>query len=922
MKVLGTPVGTNYFLVELQVETGFLSITYSNRMYILSFDIRLDAWQHIAFVFHETEDRLVGYVNGFVQSVTKQGPVRVGPLAQFPDGSLFVGGRGDLPDTRNIFFEGDLAQIELHSDTKLLQFIEHHANFEASCQATSSSLLVCYTFEEKNYVALDHSANGNHVTLFGADFSESMDISTILGYTFASTANAIRLEFSPSSNESSANFRFVYEAKTCPTNCGTKGSCVRGICECQPGWTGDQCDLATYSCDAISLIEGSSGVLSLEKKELALSSKMWFPPRTNAKGYPPLNCTWQIMASRALVTFKISDIALEHAEDNLRIQDGLKVYTAHHDGLEYNLPANLALDLAKFKTREAFTYENIVFNTIAEKSMIATLSIAKAAADCEIKYHKFNFERHSACEDGTAVGLDKQKAINLAKTWWYELSDSAYSSNIVPTALFFNSFDSSDASISMNYNEVDLDGASTPQFPLQFIFKKKTTDGQRCKDATPLGLDIASINSIVNNVWPITGYSSQGMSEPFEAQQLVYLLPNVNLEAPDAAGLTIDEPRTIPYAGEFANVLGSSKGMTIIADVTPILTNERQVLLLQATDSDYGGMILSLSKENQKKGQWIFGKLYENEKAGAQNPTSISKKRIRIAITLVNGIIAYYKDGKLLGRTDSAKCPSSQNSHDYCPAGIASFPQNQLLNIGGPISSSYMLAKWAGKIHSIKMFDFVLSASEIAYSLFPETAEILPFSAQNAFVNTVDSTTAEVSIMHTFTVVVNDISIQSLLRQKFSFVKAGCKAPSDTTKADIISILNDAVAFPTTPSEEDIIINAFSTRKLAVSVKDDGTYRQVHLSRRATYDHGLDDEILVELISQTFREFELAEIYVNTQDANKAKVSVSLLDHAMISHGYVLHLNNDVNDGWILDTEKSSAIAAPKEDPDTRGTIS
>ena len=278
----------NPFNIELDPDTGYVSVNYNGRTHSINEDFRQDEWIHLGLVLDETTSQLRAYVNSVRKPVSASGDVI--PQLSVPLGVFYVGGTHQLPDDSYIYFKGSLRQIQLFSEMKSIFEIEATMERTATCQPNDPSLILCYEFDAPTFKAQDRSANENRAVFFGGKYEDPIYASNISAITFASESNGLRLKFFPSSPTSIAHFRFLYEGATCPTMCENDGECVRGRCECAPGFTGDSCAETVHQCDSSLLVPGGTGSITIPHGSMALPRRNWFPRTNDFLGYPPLNC--------------------------------------------------------------------------------------------------------------------------------------------------------------------------------------------------------------------------------------------------------------------------------------------------------------------------------------------------------------------------------------------------------------------------------------------------------------------------------------------------------------------------------------------------------------------------------------------------------------------------------------------------------
>ena len=169
MKVMGTSRETP-FNIELDPDTGFVSINYNDRVYLINEDVRQDEWIHLAMVLDARNHQLHGYVDGLRKPVSTSDDVG---NAGVPPGVFYIGGTHQLPDDSYVFFKGSLRQIQLFSEMKSIFDIEDTIERTTTCQPNDPSLILCYEFDTTDFKAHDRSANENRAVFFGGKYENS-----------------------------------------------------------------------------------------------------------------------------------------------------------------------------------------------------------------------------------------------------------------------------------------------------------------------------------------------------------------------------------------------------------------------------------------------------------------------------------------------------------------------------------------------------------------------------------------------------------------------------------------------------------------------------------------------------------------------------------------------------------------------------
>ena len=881
---------THPFNVELDPDTGFLSVNFAGRVYVMSQDVRTGEWLHVAFVLDQINAQVYGYINGVRKAITATGPIK---SLTAPSGVFFLGGSHKLPDDSYIYFNGHLRQIQLFSTMKTVFDIEQVIAGTSPCMQNDGALILCYEFDSPSFTATDKSTNENNAVFFGGSYLDPIQTTNVTAITFASEHKSLRLKFFPSSDNSTAHFRFFYEGAVCPGTCQYGGECIRGKCRCASGYTGTTCADKVYECGATILVPGGSGSINVPEGARALPSRNWFPVTDSFLGYPPVNCTWIIKQSRATIKLTIEDPSLSEG-DQIRIIDGEETYQVHHDGLlQYDLSAIEAISLAQFYSRGAFSYDSAVINAMATETSTVTMRVAKEYTNCRKDYHKYAFRRGQTCKDATDFGLTKTRAGELAELWWWEESEMAYASSISPQRLYFNEFDATDVKVTMTYMETDLEGTETTPYPQQFHFIKDMADRLQCKATDDVGLSKSDIAAVVNSGWPTATYDRRGRLRHYVRMPLtqpVFSYVGDWQQNPGQPGFGLlkfdfDTLRTQAF--------NSPDGFTILVQVTTRFNNfDEQVLLSQEGDN-MEAIVLKLGPQTLERSPWIFGQRYKNEPLGSENPTVGGDTDVVLAIQYENGIIRYFVNGKRFASIDTNVCV--YDPYFGCREPVGNFNENSQLVIGGVAGDGWAHSVWQGSIRSVQIYGRAMMASELAASIVSPDL-VRPITLRKKIVNQLDSTSARINAIGLLTIDLPTGVVESKVNAEFEFTRAPCTVSPYLPKSQVRTLIQ--ASWAETYAEEDIIFNAYDETSATVSLYDGESYHHAVLTRYYEYDHGLNDNLILDIIRQAGTErfqatINIENIWVFDLTPNSAAATLKRITESGQETYFMITLIND-----------------------------
>ncbi|RHY28845.1 hypothetical protein DYB32_007694, partial [Aphanomyces invadans] len=847
MKVLGTEFKSSAacakFNVELDVDTGFLSMFLNGANHVIEQDVRQGSWLHVALVYRELDNVMFGYLNGVRVAMSAVTGVFNPSLPPCSSDVLFLGGQPSLPDDRNVFFNGMLRQVALYADAKTIYHVGRLMG--RPCDATDAALLVCYAFTSIDAsTATDDSSYELHGRFHGTSLytQNPLQLSSLLHKTFTSASATVIVRYFPTSANST--FRFLAMPKVCPP-CASHGTCRRGQCHCDSGYTGATCNMVVDACPQDVLVPSKKGVLVFPTKAPTVGH---FVPSVPSGGYPAaLDCSFHLRKSS-------SKIVLTFAKLDLDESDAIMVYEGRRESPRYlashNLTADVAMDSASYFSRGAYGYSRVIFKNVSAYDATAVLWPVVAApqpGNCSKTFHVVKYRRGMACADATSVGLNQTWAAHLISSYWWLESPEAFSTQITPRRLVFNDYTADAATVTTEFTKLVLgQGKVTRPHPGVFRFRRRTQPFTTCQDGSSEGLDIVSL---------VEATGTHTFSRPDAAvgyQQAPIVSPVFRY----AGTWSLDTSK--PFSGVFRSPgfvpqVGSSP-FTIVVRATVALTSEVQYLFAQE-DNPASSIFLKISESRRGLGKWTFGAYATNDKATPASPASFSRDTIMLAITFNNGVVSYYVNGVLFGTHDTDA--SYQACVDQCilddtdpwwecrnQEPMYNFGHSNRLVMGGRFQGSTVLNPWKGQILELSVYDMALPDAVVA-SLFTGVGAISSSVSKFSVNSFASPTQGEASTIEVLTVPVgNDQQASSTFIRRWHVHRYACATPAPSLDTPhLATILNASSALT------KVVYNAMDDTAALVSWSTASSpFVQTSLVRSKSYGHGLTATAIVDLL--------------------------------------------------------------------------
>ncbi|ETV74475.1 hypothetical protein, variant 3 [Aphanomyces astaci] len=886
MKVLGTeftPASPSCarFNVELDVDTGYLSMYLNGATFVLEQDVRQGTWFHIAFVFRELDNDMLGYVNGArvaLSTASNYDPL-LGPC---PSNVLFLGGQPSLPDDRNVLFNGMLRHIVLFTEPKTIYQIGRQMT--RKCDATDPTLLLCYAFTTTD---TSNVVDDSSVALFGrfhgTTFSTQAPLwlSSLLYKTFTSASAHLVLRFVSSAPNST--FRFIATPKACPV-CGDHGVCRRGQCRCDVGYKGPACNVKVDACEPNLVLPSTNGVLLFPSTVQAPDQ---FVPPFPIDGYPAaLDCSWHLRKSSSKMVLLFTELALD-VGDSLAVYEGRRVTPTYY--ATHNLTADLAMTRASYFSRGQYAYTQVIFKNVSSVAATAVLWPVVAAPQpgtCSKSFHIVQFRRGSVCVDGSSVGLNRSWAAQLVSSYWWLQSPEAFSTQITPLQLVFNDYATDTANVTVEYSKLLLgQGKVTHPLPAMFHFRRRTQPFDTCQDGRDVGLETSAT---IVTATGLHKFTRPNISSGWTRQANVVDPPVFQY----AGAWSLD--MTKPFSGLFRTPgfvaqVGAAP-FTIVVHTTVVLSADVQYLFAQE-ENNANSIFLKISESRRGLGQWTFGAYASNDRPTAASPASFSRDTVMLAITVNNGVVSYFVNGLLFGIDDTntayQACVDQCNA-DGCDSSawecrsqvpVGAFNDPSRLVLGGRFQGATVLNAWKGQIFQLTVYDRELSDAVIA-SLYTGIDAVSTVVSKTVVNSLWSPTIAEVSTIEVLSVPVGVTRVSSTLTRRWQLRRYGCQAPMPSLEPSRLAVLLNVSSLAT------VVYNALDDTAALVSWStptSPSTLVQTSLVRSKLYGFNLTTSLIVDLLVQygvatdNFP-YIVTSVYVNAISATSASIGFHFTD--------------------------------------------
>ncbi|KAF0695045.1 Aste57867_14103 [Aphanomyces stellatus] len=901
MKVLGTALSqTNHvagFTIELAVDTGLLSINYNGAMYTIHQDVRVNKWLHVAFVYRSQDDVAYGYINGARVASTITGAYSA-TYAVPANPMLFLGGMPTLPDASNVFFSGQLRHVVLFSTAKTSYDINRQ--MARPCDVTDASLMVCYAISTLNATTLiDSSTNGLHGRFHGTIYSTQppLQLSTILLKQFTAASSQLLLRYIPASANSTSTFRFLAWVQACPPTCNGHGTCRRGRCHCDVGFSGPQCDTTIASCYPHPLMPSPQGIISFPNAPPPIYH---FVPAVNDEGgYTTLDCSWHLRKSQSTILLKLITMDLG-AFDRLLVYEDTRQSPMYYE--TFNLTAAVAMARATFLALGGTTYNQAIFKNVSAVAATAVLWPVGNWSACSKQFHVVTYRRGLACADASTVGLDRDLATTTIVNYWWTESPAAFASQIAVVQLYFNAYDATSASITAEYVVHPLGKASsTMPYPAMFYLEQRRQSYTACQDGAEVGLNV--IASLVETA-------------------TLYKRPYLSVSAYRLANLV--DP-VFQYAGNWSlNPAMAFSGLvrtpylsqpqlyqlTVVVQATVVLGTSEQYILSQE-ENNAGSLVLKISAASKKgMGAWTFGAFGTNDAPSPTNPTSFSQDSLTLAVTFNSGVVTYFVNGLQVGAVDTTAIydaciqTAMELNTDYnaCKQPISWFTDASRLVLGGRFQAGHVLNPWKGQLTKVQIFDHVLPDAVIA-TLYVGVGSAVTSVSKHVIHSANAPTTASFSTIELLVATVGAVQISSAFLRTWQVSQVGCATPPtayNLNRTRLALLVNKTLAGA-------VVYNAFDDTSALVSwVAPNSSFVLTSLGRTKSYGYNLTNGVLLSLLTQygTLIDnmvYRITSIYVNAIASTGATVSFEFTNALQATIGATTTLTR-TNNTWRAPT--------------------